>query len=258
MNIGIVTGASSGMGREMARLIARQYQGLDAIWVVARRERRLERLREELERFGVPLRPLPLDLTDNESLEYLGQLLEEERPVVRILVNAAGVGSIGRLWEMSWEDCARMIDLNCKALTAVTRLVLPYMGRGGRMLLFSSLAAFAPQPGFAVYAATKAYVLSFSRAVRQELSGRNISVTAVCPGPVDTEFFVTAERTGRVAGYKKLFFADAAQVARAALRDARRGREVSVYGANMKLIRFLAKALPHRLLLKLLNSSARA
>ena len=139
------------------------------------------------------------------------------------------------------EQCG-MIDLNCRSLTKLTLLCLPYMTKGSRIINIASAAAFAPQPGFAVYAATKSYVYSFSQAIREETKGRGIVVTAVCPGPVDTEFF---DRAGELKNFwKATVRADAPGEVRQALRDSVRRKPVSVYGAAMKGARVLAKIVP--------------
>ena len=135
-----------------------------------------------------------------------------------------------------------MIDVNCRALIAVTRLCLPYMGRGSRILQLASGSAFLPQPGFAVYAASKSCVLSFSRALREELRPRGIVVTAVCPGPVDTDFFRAGGIT--LSPLKRFFLADPEKVAKKALADARKGKALSVYGLSMKMVRIAAKVFP--------------
>lgn len=196
-NIAIVTGASSGMGREFVLQIAGKYKKLDEIWAIARSEERLQQLQGEA---SIPVRILPMDLTMGENLKKLMALLAVENPKVRLLVASAGCGKIGSFFGSSYEGNLEMIDLNCRALTAVTYACLPYMPPRSRILLMASSAAFAPQPGFAVYAATKAYVLSLARALRQELREQMLTVTAVCPGPVDTEFLTgqgTAEKWQR-------------------------------------------------------------
>lgn len=250
MKIAIVTGASSGMGREMAKQIGDRFGGIREIWVIARRG---ERLRELESQIPVPLRILPLDLTEREDLERLEQELRREQPKVYILANAAGFGKIAPAEQVPLEDEAEMIDVNCRALCAVTHLVLPYMAEGGRILQFASAAAFLPQPGFAVYAATKSFVLSYSRALNGELKPRGICVTAVCPGPVDTEFFQVAETGGAMPAYKRYFMARPEKVAAQAMRDSMMGKAVSVYGLSMKGFFLLTKVLPHSLLLKILE-----
>ena len=150
MRIAIVTGASSGIGREFVNQIPGFYKHLDEIWVTARRGERLEEVKQEVEK----------DLVYKQILNRL----ENQSPDIRMLVNAAGFGKIGSSAHIAKEDAAvqlRMIDVNCRSLTRMTFLVLPYMSKGSRILNISSGASFCPQPGFTVYAATKAYVTSF-------------------------------------------------------------------------------------------------
>lgn len=251
MKIAIVTGASSGMGREAAIQIADRFAGLDGIWLIARREERLLELKREL---PLPARIFEMDLTDRDQLKRLACALETEQPEVKILVNAAGYGKIGRVGEVSLEEEIGMPDLNCTALAGVTRLALPYMAKNSRILQFASAAAFLPQPGFAVYAATKSFVLSYSRALNEEVKDRGIFVTAVCPGPVKTEFFDIAQTTGKIPLYKLLAMADAERVVKKALRDSAMGKSVSVYGPLMKLFFAAAKLLPHSLLLAAMSA----
>lgn len=251
MKIAIITGASSGMGKEAMIQIADRFGGsLDEIWAIARREERLEELRRQL---PVPLRILPLDLTDPSAQTLLEQELKSRTPQVRLLVNAAGYGKIGKSSNIPLSGETGMVRLNCEALCAVTHMVLPYMTPHSRILQFASAAAFLPQPGFAVYAATKAFVLSYSRALNAELKPRDIVVTAVCPGPVDTEFFEVAETVSEMAAYKKLVMANPKKVVRTAIRDSMMGKTVSVYGLTMKLFFLLCKITPHSVLLKLMK-----
>lgn len=247
MNIALITGASSGMGQALVRRIADCYPSIDEIWITARREERLLQLRHE---FPGRIRCFPADLTEAGTIAEIRSALERERPVLRILGNAAGFGKIGSVGEISVAATAGMIQVNCMALTELTEAVLPFLKPGSRILNFASAAAFLPQPGFAVYAATKAYVLSYSLALGRELSARGITVTAVCPGPVDTEFFSVAEENAAAPAYKRIFMAKVEKVVDQVLRDARYGRSVSVYGIPMQCFRLIAKLLPHEMLLR--------
>ena len=248
MKIAVITGASSGMGREFVRQVGYFYRSLDEIWVIARRKERLESLRKECR---VPLHIFDGDLLKKQVYRQYHNELKEKKPDIRMLVNAAGFGKSGTFSEIASEDKKLqpdMIDLNCRALTRMIQLSLPRMSKGSRIINLASAAAFCPQNGFAVYAATKAYVLSLSRALSSELRSRGIIVTAVCPGPVDTEFFqVSGELTDPL---KKLTMAKAPAVVHKALKDSRKRREVSVYGASMKAARIGARLLPHRLILR--------
>lgn len=243
MKIAVVTGASSGMGREFAVQVSKLYRNLDEIWVVARRTERLEELKKKL---TVPVRIFDGDLGRDYIYERIEKSLDQKQAKIRLLVNAAGYGKMGLTEKLDSLDLCGMIQLNCIALTKMTRLCLPYMERGARVVQVASAAAFAPQPGFAVYAASKSYVYSFSRALRMELKKHGISVTAVCPGPVDTEFF---DRAGSLPGKgKEGLLAEEASVVRLALLDAVWRKPVSVYGSTMKLCRIGAKILPDGIL----------
>ena len=242
MRIAVITGASSGMGREMAMQIADRFGKIEEIWLIARRKERLEELKGRL---PARIRCFGMDITCEEQREELKEALKREKPDVKILVNSAGFGKIGKVGEIDMEAECGMIRLNCEALCAVTHMVLPYMRKNSRIIQLASSAAFLPQPKFAVYAATKSFVLSYSMALGAELKKKGICVTAVCPGPVDTEFFEIAETANSIPFYKKLVMADPRKVVSKALKDSAGGKAVSVYGLTMNGFRILAKVFPH-------------
>lgn len=251
MKIAIVTGASSGMGREFVIQISHLYEHLDEIWVIARRKDRLEELKQQVK---VPLRILDGDLLCRPIYTEIIQLLKTKQPDIRMLVNAAGFGKSGSFLEIQNKEAdaqPQMIDLNCRCLTEVTGICLPYMSKGSRIVNLASAAAFSPQTGFAVYAATKSYVLSFSQSLAEELSPKKIFVTAVCPGPVATEFFQVSGGMSNTA--KAAFMAEPKQVVYRALMDSKEKRRVSVYGAPMQAARVGAKLVPHNLILKVMG-----
>ena len=255
MKVAIVTGASSGMGREFVRqlnrvgkrTIQKDIGDIDCIWMVARRTDRLSSL-ERL--YGNRVLSIAAELTTDEGIDEIKKLLSEKRPQVTLLVNSAGMGVIGAFDKNPAEDALDMLNINITALTRMTHAVLPYMKDGARIINLASSAAFLPQPNFAVYAASKSYVLSFSRSLNRELKKRGISVTAVCPGPVKTEFFDIAEQHQKIPLYKKLAMAKAGSVVRLAIDDASHRRDMSVYSWTMKCFLVLSKLLPHGLLLK--------
>ena len=241
--IAIITGASSGMGRELVLQLP-QWEQFDELWVIARRAERLEALKEEV---SIPVRPVSLDLTDADALRHYADLLETAKPNVGLLANISGFGKFGRYDQIPLEDSLRMIDLNCKALVAMTELTLPYMKRGAKILNLDSLSAFQPVPYINVYGSTKAFVLSFSRAIGKELEKENIRVLAVCPGWVTTEFFDRAVTDDTITYYNK--YVTAEQVVERALRDMKKGKDVSVCGASVRAQVRLTKLLPHRLVM---------
>lgn len=249
--VAIITGASSGLGKQFVLQTAKSHGFLDEIWVVARRADRLLELGVLVS--NIVIRPIPLDLSKKESTARLKSILAKEKAKVYVLVNGSGLGVAGKFDRQSEEMLDEMLKVNCLALTRVTRAVLPYMPKKAHIIQIASSAAFAPQPGFAVYAATKSYVLNFSLALRQELKKRRIIVTAVCPGPVNTEFFDTAYQKKEMKLYKKLVMAKPEKVVKKALKDVKKGKAVSVYGISMKAVRVLCKLLPNSLIVKLIH-----
>jgi len=238
MRIAVITGASSGMGREFVRQLDAG-ELYDEIWVIARRRERLEALAAEVR---APLRILPLDLTKPESIDVYRETLETYRPSVAALVNASGFGRFGAFADYPLKDYYDMIDLNVKALVAVTHVTLPYLALGAAVYQIDSLSAFLPLPYINIYAATKAFVLSFSRALNEELKPRQIRVMAVCPGWVRTEFFEHAVHDDTVKYYNKFFSPD--EVVRTAIKDMKRGKDVSVCGFSVKMQVLGMKFLP--------------
>ena len=241
MNIAIITGASSGLGRSFIRQLDRQ-GGLDEIWGVARHRERMEELAAQL---STPMRPLALDLTKTESVETLRALLRETGADVRVLVNSAGFGKFGTYADMTLQETEDMIDLNCRAAVALTAAAIPHMSRGARILEICSSAAFQPLPGFNVYAATKAFLLRYSRALRWEVAPRGIKVTAVCPGWIKTEFMQVARDTKNGRTVRSYPFALRPEtVARRALRDSQ-VLAVTTCGLPALVQRVASKFLPH-------------
>lgn len=249
MKIAIVTGASSGMGREFARQIEVLYNDLDEIWIIARRKERLNELKEQL---MINTRVFVGDLQNDEIFMEIQSALNKWNPNVKMLVNAAGFGKVGNIEAITGEDQMDMIHLNCIALVRMTKMCISYMTQGSRIVNLASASAFCPQPGFGVYAATKSFVLSFSRSLRAEVEGKGITTTAVCPGPVETEFFnVSGKKENN--GIKDSITVKPEKVVKKALKDAEKGKEISVYGLSMKLCRVTTKIIPHSIILKIMK-----
>ncbi|MCM1113281.1 MAG: SDR family NAD(P)-dependent oxidoreductase [Muribaculum sp.] len=250
MNIVIITGASSGIGREFARQMDRSFASIDQFWLVARSRDKLEEVAESLQHES---RIFAMDVTSNVQLERLEGAVRKSHAKIRVLVNCAGYGIMGSFAEQNRKEETGMIRLNCEALTNITHRMIPYMRRGSRIIQLSSCAAFLPQSDFAVYAASKAYVLRFSQAIGEELRERGIYVTSVCPGPVDTPFFDIAEQHGRTLSIKKYTMVRADQVVRKALKDSLHRRAKSVYSLPIKGVELLSKVLPHEFALKCMH-----
>lgn len=246
MRIALITGASSGLGCELARLVDAE-EKMDEIWLVARREDRLAALAQS---FRTPSRALAMDLTGSDWLEELKDVLAREKPEISLLINNAGIGKTGDFTGLGEAHVQELLDLNVMALTQNTYACLPYMKEGGRIINIASVAAFLPQPNFSIYAASKSYVLSFSRALHRELKGRGISVTAVCPNPMMTEFF---DKSGGIGptGLKKMGLDKVGKVAQKALRRSRRGKDISITHPTAHAVRLMSKILPHSWILSL-------
>ena len=251
MKIAIVTGASSGIGKEVFTALP-EHGGYDEVWAIARNEERLSALKQN---YPFPVRTISLDLSREESIEILSEMLKEAQPEISFLANCSGYGKFEAVEKIPLQDSLGMVDLNCRALTALTMLALPYMKAGGEIMQIASVAAFQPVPYIAVYAASKAYVLSFSRALREELKPRKIKVTAVCPFWTKTAFFdraVTKTEAGKEPVVKKYTaMYDPKKVVRRAFSDLKKGKGVSKYGFVARAQAAACKVLPHSLVMKI-------
>jgi len=245
--IAVITGASAGMGKEFVTALDAQ-QKFDEIWVIARR---LERLQALSQLTRATIRPLALDLGKQGDIGVYRDLLKQEKPDVAVLVNAAGFGKFKAFVDLPLEEQLAMIDLNDKALVAMTYHTLPYMKEGACIYQLGSLSAFQPVPYINVYGASKAFVLSFSRALNTELKKqkRGIKVMAVCPGWVRTDFFDRAVVDDTITYYNKYFTAE--EVVARALKDMKRGKDVSVCGASIRGQVLLTKLLPHGIVMEI-------
>ncbi len=247
MNIIMITGASSGIGMEFAMQMDNYFSNIDEFWLIARSRDKLEEVAKVLRH---KTRILAMDITKDGQLERLEDTLAEKQAIVRILVNCAGYGLMGSFANQDRESVLGMIRLNCEALTSLTHRMIPYLRRGSRIIQMASSAAFLPQPDFAVYAATKSYVLSFSRAIGEELREKGIYVTSVCPGPVDTPFFDIAEKTGTTLHIKKYTMVTAERVVAKAIKDSYHKRTLSVCSLPIQGFQMASKFLPHDQILR--------
>lgn len=256
--IAVVTGASSGLGAEFALQIEKKYF-LDEIWLVARRTTPMKELAEKfLKSTGVIL---SYDLTNRSDLAALEKRLEEANPEIEFLVNNAGYGKVGPFDQLGVDEQIKMIDLNVCALTFLSRIAIRYMKPGSSMIQVASSAAFSPAPYFAVYAATKSYVVSLSDALGYELANQGIKVIAVCPGPVETEFFTVAQnsaymkdKVGEAEPFNRALYSSASDVVEKALNDLSKGRRHSIFSLSIKFFAAASALVPTRLKLKALAS----
>jgi short-subunit dehydrogenase len=234
----LITGASSGIGADLARLFARE--GYDLV-LVARGEAKLREL-------GLPATIIAADLTDPAAPQRIADALRAKSIDVDVLVNNAGVGVAGAFVETDLQAELAMIQLNVVALTHLTKLLLPGMvaRRRGHVLNVASTAAFQPGPLMAVYYATKAYVLSFSEAIAEELRDSGVTVTALCPGPTETGFAAAANMSGTRL-FTMMRPGDSRAVAEAGYEAMKRGRRVVVPGLKNKLLAQSVRVSPRRL-----------
>ncbi len=247
MNTAIITGASSGLGKCFFDEIIKSCGDIDELWLIARRKERMQALSEGC---GKKVKIIPLDLSERSSLDSLNELLEKEKPNVKVLINNSGFGKLGNVEDEDYSSQTAMIDVNCRALTAICTMCLRYMKKGSFIINVCSIASFAPNPRMTVYSATKAYVMSYSRGLRYELSGRGINVLAVCPGPMDTEFLSVAEIYDRSKTFNTLPRCIPSQVASGAIKNAKKGRSVYTNKFFYKFYRVFAKLLPHEFVMK--------
>lgn len=248
MKIAVITGASSGLGREYAAQVVKQYDDLDEIWLIARRKDRLDAIAAAYpeSRF----RCLALDLMQRESLSLYEQTLTETNAQVMLLINNAGFGKLGDLKDSAATEQRDMVDLNCGALTEITARTLPFMPPQSGILNVCSIAAFTPTPRMTVYCSTKAYVYSFSKSLCEELRPHGINVLAVCPGPMRTEFLTVASITGNSKAFSTLPYCDPAEVAARSLERLRKGKHFYTNRFLYKLYRVVGKLVPHNLMMK--------
>jgi uncharacterized protein len=244
MPTALITGASGGIGYELAKLFARDH--FDLV-LVARSEDKLTQITSELRPRGVNVKAIPLDLSDFSAPKSLFDQLQREKIAIDILVNNAGFGTHGEFAQTPESEILGQIDLNIRALTELTRLFLPPMvaRRSGRIMNVASVAGFQPGPLMAVYYATKAYVISFSEAIANEVQGSGVTVTCFCPGATYTGF---ARRAG--IEHSRLFSLgamSAERVARDGYRALMKGRTLAISGAHNWLIAQSSRFAPRRM-----------
>jgi len=226
--IGIITGASSGLGVEFAKQVDAAYD-LDEIWLVARREERLKTTAGLLKRAKGVI--VPLDLRKKEDIEILGKRLDDQKPDIKVLVNNAGFAKKGNFEAIDLGKQLDMIDVNVRAVVHISHLCLKQMQKGAHIINVASIAAFFVLASLTTYGATKAFVLDFSYNLRKTLKPKGIKVTACAPGPVKTEFFSVATE-GKAEGM--VLMVEPQPVVALALKDVAKNKKVSIYSTTMK------------------------
>lgn len=243
----IITGASSGLGKEYLKQLLSDHS-IEECWILARRKELLLELSRQDER----IIPVSIDLTNKKQLYAFINMLDQEKPNIQLLINNAGMGKVGSVEESSINDTANMIDLNCKALVIMTQICLPFMHAGSRIIEIASVAGFQPMPNFAVYAASKAFVLSYTKALHKELKYRKIKVTAVCPYWVkDTQFISIAENH---ADYQNMTLATTSEtVVRNSLKDSIRNKTISTPDIVSRFDHIVSSILPDSIMVSLMD-----
>lgn len=244
--IAIITGASSGLGKEFVEQLLANKE-IDEIWAIARNEERLKQLQSDS---GDRVKVFSIDLSDIALIEGFLPILEKFQPDIRFLVNNAGYAKFCSYDDLSVKESVNMINLNCGAVVAMGLVCIPYMSRGSHIVNIASAASFQPLPYQNIYSATKSFVRSYSRSLHVELRDRGISVTAVCPGWIDTDLFKRAEIGAKKGTKKYAGMTSPGNVVRKALKDAQRGKDMSVYGFYANFLHIVSKILPQRIIMK--------
>ena len=242
--IGIVTGASSGMGKDFLQTLPENIE-VDEIWAISRNEKAIKEASKDM---NVKVVPLAYDLSEEKNIKEIQKKLEKEKPLVKILINAAGYGKFEKTTKVSYEDNIGMIKLNCEGLTSMCLITIPYMKKGSKIINFASVAAFQPVPYINIYAASKAYVLSFSRSLNRELKTDGIQVMAICPYWTKTKFFDRAVTKNTIVKKYVAMYNSIDNVERA-WKDLKKGKDVSQWGFKARAQVKLCKILPHSIVM---------
>ncbi|OPX45124.1 NADP-dependent 3-hydroxy acid dehydrogenase YdfG [Ruminiclostridium hungatei] len=239
--IAIITGASGGIGKEFTRLMLRE--DVSEVWAIARNQEKLTKLKAE---FGDKIIAISKDLSKSDELLSIGELLKKQKPVIAYLINNAGLARMGAYKDFTAEEIMDTTNINCIAPAVLCTLCIPYMTRGSRILNISSAASFQPLPYLNLYSATKVFERYYSRALNLELKGTGITSTAVCPSWVDTELLIK-EVNGKSIDFPGIVTPE--EVAAKALKDARRGKDMSVCTLYVKYEHFLSKLFPQKIIM---------
>ena len=246
-NIAIITGASSGLGKEFVKLIVND-NNLDEVFVLARNEEKLNNLKSE---YGEKIRPYSIDLSNVENIKTFGKFIENQQVNIKILINNAGFAKFCSYEDISIDESLNMIDLNISGVVAMGLVCIPFMDKGSHIINIASQAAFQPVPYQNIYSATKSFVKNYSQALNVELKDKGITVTAVCPGWMKTDLYNRACINADKGTTNFVFMVTPDVVAKKALKDAYKGKDISVYGLYVNICRLMSKFLPEKIIMKI-------
>ena len=240
-SVALITGATGGLGMEFTRVI-NSYSDIDEIWAIGRNTEKLETIKSKYKKVV----PICADLSADGG-EVIKRKIEEEKPDIKLLINNAGIGYLGEYEKMGTEKIRSFCEINCTAPATLISVALPYMHEGAGILNISSASSFQPNPYLALYSASKVFVKNLSRALYMELKPRKITVTAVCPGWIDTDM-LPREKDGKQIKYTGIISAE--KVVQKALKDNRKGRDMSTPGWFSKYFRIYSKVTPTKITMK--------
>lgn len=246
-NIAVVTGASSGLGKEFVKLLVKD-NDVEEIWAIARNNNKLEQLSKK---YGSKIKIFSIDLSNTKSIIDFSKILEANISNILYLINNAGFAKFCSYDDLSIEESINMIDLNCSGLVAMGLACIPYMKPGSHIINIASQASFQPLPYQNIYSSTKSFIRNYSRALNVELRDKGISVTAVCPGWIDTALYDRAIIGAKKAtnNFKGMVTPD--KVAKKAVKDANKNKDMSIYSLYVKYCHIIAKFLPQKLMMKI-------
>ena len=246
-NIAIVTGASSGLGKEFVKLLSAK-KGLDEIWIISRNEEKLKKIQK---RYGEKIVVYPMDLSSLENIKTFGENPSLKNCNIRYLINNAGFAKFCSYDDISIDESINMIDLNISGVVAMGLVCIPHMKKGSHILNIASQASFQPLPYQNIYSSTKAFVRNYTRALNVELREKGITATAVCPGWMKTGLYDRGIIDAKKATTNFTNMVTPDVVAKKALADAEHGKDMSVYSTYVKPCHTIAKLLPQKTIMKL-------
>ncbi|MCR4924870.1 MAG: SDR family NAD(P)-dependent oxidoreductase [Clostridiales bacterium] len=236
--IAILTGATGGLGQAFIKELLKE--DINQIWAIARNKNKLDEL---CNKYGDKIFPIQCDLCEKSEIKAIADLLEENKPDVKFLINNAGMAKMAKTVDFTEDEISKTIEINCKTPTLICQYAIPYMSKGSRILNISSASSFQPNPYIALYSATKVYLRSYSRSLNYELKDKGIACTAVCPGWIDTEM-LKKEHNGKAVKFPGMVSSE--KVVKKALKDAKKGKDMSVCSLFVKYEHICSKILPQK------------